>query len=243
MKKIIVALVLLCALIAIVFSIFFFNHSKTTDSTNTDPTIKYPQNECSKKICKSIVSEGISGFARLTEENKIEIYIDGSTEVDTTTINQLIPQVEEPYLCDIRIDKDNGIGIPHLDSIVITNYMPKDLQPHIAPPYQLSESDITEQNSHKEHFYYLFTNYFPNSVINSSMSEITQLTIAMYNIFYETYPIDINNDFAFLEYLPNLEYLKIIQTENGDLSFENSDENIEQLKNITPEGCVIEIEN
>lgn len=243
MKKIIIVLVSLCSLIAIVWGIFFLNHSKTTDLTNTDPTINYPQNECSKKICKSMVSEGISGFARLTEENKIEIYVDGSIEVDTTTINQLIPQVEDPYLCSIRIDKDNGMGIPHVNSIVIANYTPKDIPPRIAPPYQLSESDITEKNSHSEHFYFLFVNYFPNNVINSSMPEITHLTIAMYNIFYETYPIDINNDFAFLEYLPNLEYLKIIQTENGDRSFENSYENIEQLKNITPEGCVIEIEN
>ena len=243
MKKIIIALVLLCALIAIVCGIFFLNHSKTADSEINNSEIKYPQNECSKKIWENMVSDGISGHARLTEENKIEIYIDGSTEVDTTTINQLIPQVEDPYLCGIRIDKDNGMGIPHVNRIVIANYTPKDIPPGSPPPYQLSESDITEKNSHSEHFYFLFVNYFPNNVINSSMPEITHLTIAMYNIFYETYPIDIKNDFAFLEYLPNLEYLKIIQTECGNLNFENSDENIEQLKNITPEGCVIEIEN
>lgn len=242
MKKIIIVLALFCSLIAIALGIFFINKFKT------NPINRYPQNECSKKICINMDSEGISGFARLTEENKIEIYVDRNTEldtntkVDTTIINKLISQVEAPYLCSIRIDKNHHSGIPHIDRIVIANYTPKDLQPYVAPN-QLSESDITEQNSHSEHFYYLFTNFFPNDVIDSSMPEITNLTISIYYTFYGRYTIDVSKDFEFLKYLPNLEHMKIIHTENGDCSFENSDENIEQLKKITPEGCIIEIEN
>ena len=237
MKKIIIASVLLCVLIAIVLSIFFINHPKNN----------YPQNECSKKIGKYMVKEGISGIARMTEENKIEIYVDRNTEldtntkVDTDTIYQLISQVEDPYLCSIRIDKDHHSGIPHIDRIVIANYTPKGTQPLVAPN-QLLEPDKTEARSRSEDFYYLYTNYFPNGIIDSSMPEIKHITISIFYTFYGRDTIDVSKDFEFLKYFPNLEHIKIIHTENGNRSFENSEENIEQLKEITPENCVIEIE-
>lgn len=248
MKKIIIVSVVICALTAIVLSIFFINNSKKDYPQNEFSQKNYPQNECSKKIGKYMVSEEISGFARLTEENKIEIYVDRNIELDTdikvttTTINKLISQVEDPYLCSIRIEKYNGSGGPHRDSIVIANYTPKDLQPYVAPPYQLLEPDIKEARSRSEDFYYVFANFLPSDVIDSSMPEIKHITISLFHTFYQNKIIDVSKDFEFLKYFPNLESIKIIHTKNGDRSFENSDENIEQLKKITPENCVIEIE-